>query len=534
MKNIRYILISMSICFVACSDVLDKQPFDEISEQTFWQTSTDAKAGLVSCYDALRSVEDQDVFSWERFAAFDLLTPVGLCRNPQVRQISSGVADPNNIRFVNGWRTHYRGLVRCNDFLSQIDGITFTENEAELKTWMIGEARFLRAMYFFALVSAWGDVPYFDYVPTLEDADIERTPQAEIIASIKADVDFAVNNLPEDPYQIGRAGKGAALALKTKVALLENDWATAAESSKAIIDMNKYALEPNYADIFTLENENNGEVIFDVQAVGDSDVEPGNSFEHMFAHRSASVSGWSWVQPSLWLVDKYEVIDPDPDYVIEDPRITEEIYEYFEGRDPRMDATILRPGSRWLDFANNNILYPYEMNSLNHSLVRMHMRKYVIPGDISRNGTGFSPMNFIIFRYADVLLNFAEAQVQNGGENDPLVYEAINSVRARASELLPLYTVGQFTKDELLENIYNERIRELPMEGWLYSDFKRWRWIELNDGFEVMGLNVSDEAVTFATEPVETRVFDPAKHYLFPIPQTEIDLNNNLSQNDGY
>ncbi|MEM1134758.1 MAG: RagB/SusD family nutrient uptake outer membrane protein [Bacteroidota bacterium] len=534
MKKFIYIALPLILFVCGCEDELNKQPFDQISEQTFWRTSTDAKAGLVSCYDALRSSENQSIFSWERFASFDLLTPIGLCRNPQVRQISSGLADPNNVRVRAGWRAHYRGAVRCNDFLTQIENVTFPENESDLKAIMIGEAKFLRAMYFYALTSTWGDVPYFDYVPGLEDTQIERTPQATVLENIKNDVEDAINSLPVDAYEVGRATKGAALALKTKIALLEKDWATAEAASKEIIDLQKYALIENYADIFALSNENHEEVIFDVQAVGDSDVESGNTFEHMFAHRSASVSGWSWVQPSLWLVEKYERIDPNPEYVIEDPRITPEIYDYFEGRDPRMDVNILRPGKRWLDFSNTEILYPYEMNSLNHSLVKMHMRKYVIPGDISRRGSGDSPMNFIIFRYADILLNYAEAKAQNSGENDPSVYEAINAVRRRASELLPLYTVGQFSKGELLENIYNERIRELPMEGWLYSDFKRWQWIELNDGLEVMGLSVTDEGVSFSSTPVETRIFNPAKHYLLPIPQRERDLNPFLTQNPNY
>jgi len=336
------------------------------------------------------------------------------------------------------------------------------------------------------------------------------------------------------PYEVGRAGKASALALKTKLALFVNDWVTAVSASKAIIDMGKYKLEADYGKIFTIENENNGEVIFDIQGIADSDAEPGNTFEYMFSNVSSANGGWTWMCPSLWLVDKYEIIDKNPVYSIPDKRIPDAIYKYFEGRDPRMDANILRPGSYFLDKGNVNRLYPYEITSYTNSTTKMAMRKYVIPGDKGRDGVDASPLNFIIFRYADILLNYAEAKVQLEGVGDQSVYDALNSIRARASNKLPLYSMGQFSKEKLLETIYNERIRELPMEGWLYFDFKRWKWIELNVGFKVMGMDVTATKVSFSTKPASTRNFDPARDYLFPIPQKEINLNSNLTQNPNW
>ena len=188
MKKQYFLLIIVMFSIFSCEELLDKQPYDVVSEQTFWQTSTDAKAGLVACYDALRSSADHDVFSWERFAAFDLLTPIGMCRNGAVESLTRGNTDATNVMVERGWRSHYRGLVRCNDFLSHIDNINFSENEAELKLQMVGEAHFLRAMYAFALTTVWGDVPYFEYVPGMDDIHSERTPQSVIIEKIKADL----------------------------------------------------------------------------------------------------------------------------------------------------------------------------------------------------------------------------------------------------------------------------------------------------------------------------------------------------------
>ena len=535
MKISKYLLtLFIVVLTFSCADVLDEQPNDVVAETTFWQTSTDAEAGLVACYDALRAENDHTAFSWERWAMFDMLTPMGTVRNGRIRGLSTSTISPGDLNIERPWRAHYRGLVRTNDFVNRIDEIPFADEER--KNSLIGEGRFLRAMYSFALTMVWGDVPFFDRVPDLSDIEVDKTSSADIIAQIKEDLAIAVDKLPDTPNDAGRAGKGAAHMLRLKLALYEEDWGAAVSSAEAIMDLGIYDLEPDYAGIFTLSNENNSEVIFDVQAIADSDIEPGNTFERMFSGRFSSNNGWSWMNPGLWLIDKYEVIDPNPDYVQEDPRIPTALYDYFEGRDPRMDANIIRPGAHFTGKGGTDFLYPF-VNNYTHSRTGLHARKYVITGDDSRNGTGASPMNFIIFRYADALLHWAEAKVrQNPGAalGDQGVIDAINRIRERASDQLPLHTVGTFVNiDELLAAIYDERVRELAMEGWLYWDFKRWGWIEDRDGFDVMGI-VSLDSVWFSSSPSVTQVWIPGKDEYFPIPQADLDLNPGLGQNPGW
>ncbi len=532
-KNLTYILILLTV--LSCEDILDEQPNDTISETTFWKTSTDAEAGLVACYDALRATRERLGFTWERWGLFDLLTQVGTCRNPQIRSASIGTMNPT-LNFVeSAWGAHYRGLVRTNDLLINIDAIPF-ENQ-DRKDEVIGEGRYLRAMYLFGLTMIWGDVPYFDDVPGLESVDISNTPQSEILASIKSDLQIAIDLLPENPGDPGRAGKGAAHMLRLKVALFEEDWDTAVASAEAVINLGIYQLESDFAGIFTLDNENNDEVIFDIQGIADSEIEEGNTFEDAYSGRFSSNNGLSWVNPGLWLVDKYEVIDPNPTYVQEDIRIPTEIYDYFEGRDPRMDATIIRPGAHFIGPGGTDFLYPFVPN-YTHSQTGLHSRKYVVTGDGSRPGRDASPLNFIVFRYADAILHWAEAKVQQNASaamGDQSVLDAINSIRARASDQLPLYTVGQFTNpDDLLNAIYDERIRELALEGWLYWDFKRWNLIEQRDGFGVMGIQIQSNTVIFRPNPVFTYVWMPNRDEFLPIPQSEIDINPNLEQNPGY
>ena len=534
MKLAKYILIGYLMIAVSCEDLLDEQPVDVIAETTFWQTSTDAEAGLVACYDALRAPRERMAFTWERWGLFDLLTQMGTCRNGQVRSASTSTITPTTNFLESAWGAQYRGLIRTNDLLVNIDDIPF--EDAERKDHVIGEGRFLRAMYLFSLTMIWQDIPYFDDVPGLEATEVTKTSQAEIIESIKQDLAIAIDKLPDTPKDPGRAAKSAAYMLQLKVALFEEDWDTAVSSSQAIFDLGVHDLYPDYAGIFTLENENNIEVIFDIQGIADNDIEEGNTFEDAYSGRFSSNNGLSWVNPGLWLVDKYEIIDPNPPYVQEDTRIPTEMYDYFEGRDPRMDANIIRPGAHFIGAGGQDLLYPFVRN-YTHSQTGLHSRKYVIPGDGSRPGRDASPLNFIVFRYADALLHWAEAKVQQSGSavGDMAVLDAVNRVRARASDQLPLYTPASFTtEEELLQAIYDERIRELALEGWLYWDFKRWGLIEDRDGFEVMGVQISGGSVVFRSSPVVTQVWNPNKDEYFPIPQSERDLNANLGQNPGY
>ena len=164
------------------------------------------------------------------------------------------------------------------------------------------------------------------------------------------------------------------------------------------------------------------------------------------------------------------------------------------------------------------------------------MRKNILEGV---QGTSFdSPNNWIVFRLADIMLNYAEAQTQatvaDGAlVDDPTIYEMLNTIRQRASVDLPVYAAGSLTKEQMLESIYEERIRELAFEGWLYTDFRRWGWIAQNDGFELFGMNINSSSTTLGTAPLQVRSYQPYMD-LWAIPQSEREVNPNLTQNEGY
>ncbi|WP_169336239.1 RagB/SusD family nutrient uptake outer membrane protein [Echinicola pacifica] len=541
MKKLKhtYIMVICLLCLACNQEFLDKNPNDALSADSFWSNEYDAIAGLTAIYDALETGNES--LGWATLGLFDLFTPLGNSRNGVYRQIAEGVHNPDN-RIVNElWENMYKGVVRSNDFLVHIDEIPFEgENGEERKNIMIGEARFLRAMYYYLLVEVYGDVPLFITVPTAQDADAYRAPVSEVVELMKEDLLFAVDHLPvPGQEQTGRATKGAALALRMKIGLFEKDWAAAATAAEQIMSMG-YSLVPNYEDVISTTNENNEEVIFDVEHIFRNESESGGNFEKMYAFRSASADGWSWMQPTSWYVDQFERIIQNPvegvDYINEDPdRIPDDVYAYFEGRDPRLDHTILRPGSHFKDKLDDDILYPHDFQAVNHSQVGMHMRKYVIPGAETSQSRD-SPLDYIIFRYADVLLNYLEAvAMRDGGAetvSQAILDQTINSIRSRASEDLPLYTAGAIT----MADIYRERMVELSMEGWSFFDMRRNSMIEINEGFGVYGLTVdAGNTVDFNPNIInQVRIFDPAMHYLWPIPTSELERGKNLTQNPGY
>ncbi|MFV0505749.1 MAG: RagB/SusD family nutrient uptake outer membrane protein [Bacteroidales bacterium] len=532
MKTKTIYFIFILTFFVACNDMLDRQPLDKISESTFWLSPDDAEAGLQACYDALQTKGNSGSFCYEMWGMMDCFTPIAQPRDVGTL-IANGTLDPSERNVLAMWTSAYRGITRCNDFLAHIDDIEFTENEQNRKKRMKGEASFLRALFYYQLTMIFGDVPLILDVLTVSEAMVSRSAQSEVIKAIYKDLDFAESSLDlkSTGNDIARASVGAALTLRTKVQLLEGDFEAAATSAKTIIDSEVYSLQDNFTDVFNWHNESNSEVIFDIQFI--SFVDDGNSFDKMYATRSHASFGWTWIQPTLWLVDKFEKIEEHPTYTIEDERIKPEVYEYFEGLDPRMDWTIIRPGSHTIDLNGKDILYPYKTANYTNSFTGMTTRKTIIEG---KGGLPYdSPNNWILFRLADVLLMYAEAKTEtlSGTISDASVYEAINAVRSRASDKLPLYVVGTLTKKEMLENIRNESIRELALEGWLYARFKRWDWLKINNGFEVMGIKTNGDVCTFADSPtVTTQFFD--YHKWWPIPQSERDINPNLTQNAGY
>jgi hypothetical protein len=536
MKKIIYYALAIFL-FSSCSDFLDLQPLSSLSESSYWLLPQDAESALVGCYNSLTDhtgtyerSNNGEILSPETITYFDCFTPIGDMRpgGPDIYACARGTLVPNNYSIWVLWSNSYLGIARCNDLLDHLDGIPFPDNQKQRKDEIKGEALFLRSFWYFLLVQQWGDIPLILHTQTVtEGRDVTRDSKDLVYTQILADLDLAIAALP-DNASVGRVSKGAALTLKAKVQMVLKDFQGAATSTKAIMDLGVYSLYPDYHAIFEESNENNSEVIFDIQF--QKDIFP-STFSGTFSSKGHQAEGYSKIWGTRWLIDKYEYKVQNAPYT-KVARISDDVYKYLEGRDPRMDYTVYRPGVSFLGKGDQVKAYPYGIPSYQHCLTTILLRKSIKEGNdgaVRLNGG----INKIVYRYADVLLLNAEANAELGKLDQETADATINKVRTRPTVEMPPITVSSFNKPDLINYIRDERIRELALEGVIYFDMKRWRTLDLNNNFDVLGFETNATKCVFMTVPVYTRVFFDF-HYLWPIPQKERNLNPNLTQNPGY
>ncbi len=538
MKNIFIVsFIVSAIIFSSCeTDVLDKGPLDVVDETLVWTDPATAELYLNDLYNYLTSYN-----IWDNLDNMSDLTDGGHswlgCYTYNFGEVSSST-DP-----YSKW-SYYTQIRKVNNLLDHQDQLTGAEADINR---VIGQATFLRAYFYFYLVRSYGGVPLIKKAQTLsDDLFVSRNSYEECVAFIADEMDAAAELLPEqwDDASTGRPTKGAALAVKARMLLYAasplnnpgNDmgrWQKAADAAKAVIDLGVYDLYPDYADLFL--NDNNQEVIFDVQwafpyrFTGD----PAEICSAEFAINPQGVNGaWGMNRPTQGFVDMFEmangkaITDPSSDYDPQNP---------YEERDPRFYASIFYNGVLWRDdtvqtFINGKngpgVSDLYETGS---TMTGYYCRKFTDPSIPCVYLVDQIKANWILFRYAEVLLNYAEAQIALGNENEARTY--INMVRDRAG--MPPTTA---TGADLIALYRNERTVELGMEEQRYFDIRRWKIAEdiLNQPVHKMTvIKNGDESFTYEVEEMGPRSF-PERMYWQPIPIDEIRKNPNLVQNPGY
>lgn len=514
-------LVIFSLSIVGCSnEMLDTKPTYKYTEGNFWTSESAAKDALTGCYSVLRygGVYGGDATPlWEETAspnAYDY-------DNTQSwNAIAEGEQSSSTGGILNSrWKNCYQGIGRCNTFLEKIQDL---EMDADLKSRMMGEALFLRGVFYFMLETYWGDVPLITDSPNLkEQGNLPRTPREEVVQQILKDFDDAATRLPVNYTggNIGRATKGAALGLKAKLLLFEasplfntdqdgDRWEIAIDALKEVMDLAPeagYALYPDYRDLFLPNHENNSEVLFDVQFVSPKE---GNSFD--LINRQYNTNA-----PLRDLIDAYQmknglsIDDSNSGYDSDNP---------YKDRDSRLYTTIVYPGAKYMGKVTDEDRF---------SITGYGLLKYSVYSDkepssaIANLGKGESETNYIVLRYADILLMYAEAK-NEANEIDQSVYEAINKVRERSG--MPDID-NNLSKEDLREVIRNERRIEFAGEGYYYNDIRRWKIAE-----DVMNAPIK----TFNNKIIETRSFDPNRDYWWPITVHQRDLNPNLEQTSGY
>lgn len=492
MKNNRYIIIffiAFALVLEACHDsVIDLKPLSTLTEANFYETADDMNRAVLGIYSRYQARRDRD------WALLEM--PTDHLHMSTYRHIGGleavNVLDfqPHNDIFRNFWQANYNGIFRANAVLANIDKPS--DYTGSQKEQLEGEAKFMRALFYFDLVRAFGGVPEVTRILTVKEA--QATPRAtedQIYSLIVNDLKDAIDLLPK-PGNIahGRASEGAAVALLGKVYIYLEDWNNAVQYLEMVEDYN-YALEENFADLWTLENEDNEEVIFAMKYIETlNGHELSSDFIPYFGVEGVSEGGNEAADLSWSLHKKF---------LDEDERKAATIAEYWRSPGSTEDP-------EW----------------------RPYVKKFAVP-HVGRASTG-SGLDLPVLRYADILLLKAEALYKANKKEEALV--PLNRVRFRAfKDASYNYELADITDpDDFMDILMLERQLELAFENERWYDLVRTdRFMEALDVVEWGYNNVLGEAQVVDLDP------QPRFKY-FPIPLHEIDQADPgvLKQNEGY
>jgi len=468
---------------ISCSeDFLDVPPQAEQPSEQFWQNAEDALKAVNAMYANLRS--------WPQVAFAAIAIESLGSDNTEKGSSPSDATFLNNFdnytatategQILDFWTGQYQSINFANQVLDNVPGIQMDEN---LKNRYLAEAKFIRALAYFRLVRAFGGVPLRLNVPAdASEYNLPRETRENVYAAIERDLTDAAAVLPASysGIDIGRATKGAALALHAKVSMYQGKWEQVLMLTNEVMTLG-YSLFPSFEGLFRVENENNQESIFEIQA------------ELILGNPAASNSQYSQVQGVRGTVAGWGFNVP-----------TDDLAAAFEPGDPRRDATIIFRGETT---PQGDAIPPTGDNPM------YNQKSYVPFSQIIAGYTEGSQQNIRWLRYADVLLMNAEANNELG--NPAPALEALEQVRARARggdpSILPEVTTTD--QNELRQAIWHERRVELAMEFDRYFDV-----IRQGRGEEVFG--------PLGWQP---------HNEVWPIPQREIDLSAGvLEQNPGY
>ena len=438
-----FLLGALIVTAISCNKgALHINPTDQYSVETFWKTEEHARAGLSGCYQVLRNI-----YGGGWVYETDMVTPNawGYNENGGVGPLARGVHTTTDGTIARVWNLNYEGIGRTNTFLDKIEGVTMTE---ALKIRMRGEAKFLRALFYFNLQDFFGGVPLILETPdAAKQAKLPRDTKENIVKQVIQDLDEASVVLPATftAADFGRATKGAALALKARLLLYQENWSAAAKTAQEVMDLKVYTLFPNYRELFILQNEHNAEVIFNVEFLAPRFL---NNFD----------------QTSYILNTPAPLKDLADAYLMNDGKSTamSPLYDPakpYENRDPRLHQTIAVIGYKF----NGKIMQLSDVVNTGFGVKKYTSFIDDVNIAIIAPSTELNP---ILMRYAEVLLTFAEAQNEGVGP-DASVYAAMNAVRSRTSVKMPALEAG-LTKDQMRAVIRNERRVELAFEGLYY------------------------------------------------------------------
>lgn len=459
-------------------DVLDQVPQSSFTPDNFYKNTDDAKAAVNAVYDVMNSPDMYNQVMWiiQDQATDDSEWGGGRSTANQAKNdLDKYTFTPATSTFQSVWSTSFKAINRANAVLERVPAISM---DATLQARLLAEARFMRGFYYFTLVRLFGGVPLMlTETTSLNNLQVSRASVDEIYAQVIKDFSEAEAVLPATytGADKGRATKGAATAFLAKVYLTRQDWAKASQKAKEVIDSGVYDLWANYSEAFLITNKNGKEAVFEIQALG------------------GGFGEGSWMQgymrPNFDRVNNIAGFGDDP--------VTKNLYDTYAATDKRRNVNIKLYSATSTPAAPASIDFPG------------YVYKYL---DLSATANAEGSNNFPIIRYADVLLMYAEALNEQGAGNAE-AFKVVNRIRMRAGlEELP----ASLSQADFRDAILLERRLELAFEGH--------RWYDLVRTKKLIGALKAQNPTIIVGE----------KNYLLPVPQTERDVNANLTQNPGF
>ncbi|GAB3650648.1 RagB/SusD family nutrient uptake outer membrane protein [Echinicola sediminis] len=500
-KKLYIILIGLATGLMSsCESKLDQSPISSLGSNGFYQNEADFIKALSGVYNGLNAYPINH-FELSEVRSDNIYTPgtAGVRDYNLINNFSTNLATAG---IMNGtWNELYNNIMRANTILEKLSPDAIADDN--MRARIEGEAKFLRALYYFDLVRFFGRVPLFDRpVTPLEALEIPQSPAADVYGLIISDLEFAISSLPNEyssAGDLGRATSHAARGLLARVYMTRsgtqlhpdgpvlgtNEWSQALTLLDQIINSGQFDLVDDYADVFSYDNENNEEIIFDIQFLSGGLGVGGEYVQYHYPEAFARSNGIPFAGGTF----------PDAPKTV-----SEDMMDAYAGNDIRDDFSV------WINYtdANGNMVQD------------RFIKKYLNLDNLGVDRFDFE-LNFPVIRYADILLMKAEALSKSGGsqiEIDLLV----NEVRERAGLILPLVNVSY-------EQIMEERRREFIGEGLRWHDLVR-----SGMAIDVMldWIAEEDDANKISTDITENDL-------IYAIPINQLDVKEGLyTQNRGY
>lgn len=576
----KFCLLGVSIVLLtgSQSDLMDLNPYSSIGSGNMWTTENLADMGVMGIYNVLRSSNVAgDLHKFDSYG-------VSADYRDGNYSLLMGNATTSNELFSDYWKIHYEGVSRCNDAITNLQKAPLSESKLAR---LMAESKFMRAYFYYKLNMVYKGVPLYLEPVELEDMVKGRNSETEVWNQVITDLTDAINTSDfPDKYtkgdgDYGRVTKGAAYALRGKVYMWMNEWTKAEADFRKVGDLGFALFQGEYKQLFKEENEQCEEMIFSLQCIGESGY--GNNFSFRYGSRGTFGSCWNTYLASTDFVETYEDADGRPfdwdnyipgfnsmdvakravyflrDGMTDEEKLTMEkagadlskyldnenearIKTAYEHRDPRLMATIITPYSeydgadgvtaytytlRW-PYRGSNTAAPFDLKTDTNTKFYYLFRKFVAEGASEIPNREYSPIDIPIIRYADVVLSLAECLNEQGKTDEAI--EWVNKVRGRVGAAL--LNSNQYTQvsgqENMRDRIRNERRWEFAGEGVNFFDEMRWKTWHETKFKKNAGLKQIWGMVEFAYS------WDGDHLYNWAIPRTEIQKNDNLTQNDGW